>query len=90
MLCGLHLCMVDCRRQVTCRIARDAGRPGDALHALRQGTGKQLRGAVVNLASYYFAAVPLAILLAFSCKQGVEGLYAGLCLGPAIQVNRSA
>jgi len=31
----------------------------------------------------------VAILLAFPGKQGVEGLYAGLCLGPAIQVNLS-
>ena len=52
-----------------------------------QGTGKQLRGAVVNLASYYFAAVPVAILLAFPGSQGVAGLYAGLCIGPAIQVQ---
>ena len=58
------------------------------LCAMEQGTGKQLRGAVINLASYYVVAVPLAMLLAFPGSQGVEGLYAGLCMGPAIQVHR--
>ena len=45
---------------------------------------------MINLASYYVAAVPVALLLAFPGSQGVEGLYAGLCIGPAIQVQSIA
>jgi hypothetical protein len=56
----------------------------------RQGTGKQLKGALINLSAYYFGAVPLALLLAFPGYKGVEGLYAGLCIGPAIQVSYNA
>ena len=56
----------------------------------RQGTGKQLKGALINLSAYYFGALPFAILLAFPGSKGVEGLYAGLCIGPAIQVSSAA
>lgn len=50
-----------------------------------QGSGKQARGAVVNVCAFYIFAIPTALGLAFGLHLGVEGLYSGMLLGPLIQ-----
>ncbi|KAG2453546.1 hypothetical protein HYH02_001765 [Chlamydomonas schloesseri] len=50
-----------------------------------QGAGKQRLGVVVNVVAFYVAAIPTALLLAFRLGWGVEGMYTGMLLGPAIQ-----
>lgn len=55
---------------------------------LLQGCGRQRAGALVNAVAFYFAAVPLALLLAFRQGLGPQGLYLGMAVGPAIQTVR--
>lgn len=47
--------------------------------------GKQAYGAAINFASFYLAAVPAALCLAFLTPAGVYGLYLGICIGPLLQ-----
>lgn len=54
------------------------GLNGSCSGALR-GMGRQHIGAVVNLVSYYFGALPLGIWLAFH-GWGLKGLWVGQCL----------
>lgn len=54
------------------------GLNGSCGGALR-GTGKQHIGAMVNVVSYYFGALPLGIWLAFH-GWGLRGLWVGQCL----------
>lgn len=54
------------------------GLNGSCGGALR-GMGKQHIGAMVNLVSYYFGALPLGIWLAFH-GWGLKGLWVGQCL----------
>eukprot|EP00198_Chlamydomonas_reinhardtii_P007691 XP_001697028.1 predicted protein [Chlamydomonas reinhardtii] len=50
-----------------------------------QGAGKQRLGVLVNIVAFYVCAIPTALLLAFRLGWGVEGMYTGMLLGPAIQ-----
>ncbi|EFJ50951.1 hypothetical protein VOLCADRAFT_103747 [Volvox carteri f. nagariensis] len=50
-----------------------------------QGAGKQRLGVLVNVFAFYVAAIPTALVLAFVLQWGVEGMYSGMLLGPAIQ-----
>lgn len=52
-----------------------------------QGAGKQRLGVLVNIVAFYVCAIPTALLLAFRLGWGVEGMYTGMLLGPAIQVG---
>ncbi|KAF8418087.1 mate-domain-containing protein [Tirmania nivea] len=45
-----------------------------------RGMGRQHTGAVVNIVSYYFGALPLGIYLAFYHEWGLEGLWIGQCI----------
>ncbi len=49
------------------------------------GAGKQARGSLINAVAYWVLALPAALLLAFVCGLGVEGLYSGMVLGPFTQ-----
>lgn len=49
------------------------------------GAGKQPQGFVINLAAHWGIGIPTALLLGFHFKLGVEGLYAGVMLGPMMQ-----
>lgn len=49
------------------------------------GAGKQTAGAVINAASYWVVALPVAMVLAFVAQQGVVGMYTGMILGPILQ-----
>jgi multidrug resistance protein, MATE family len=49
------------------------------------GAGKQAAGAVINAASYWVVALPIAMMLAFVAQQGVVGMYTGMILGPMMQ-----
>ncbi len=40
-----------------------------------QGCGKQKHGVIVNVVAFYIFAIPVALVLGFWCKQGVEGMY---------------
>ncbi|EGV63061.1 hypothetical protein CANTEDRAFT_106835 [Yamadazyma tenuis ATCC 10573] len=48
-----------------------------------RGQGKQRIGSILNIASYYFVALPIGYLLAFPMGYGVEGLWIGLISGVA-------
>ncbi len=50
-----------------------------------QGSGRQQKGAIINLVAFYVFAMPLALFLAFYAGWGVLGLFAGMGLGPIIQ-----
>ena len=52
-----------------------------------QGSGKQARGAVVNLVAFYAVGIPLALALAFGLQLGAAGLLLGLLAGSAVQVT---
>lgn len=45
-----------------------------------RGMGRQHLGAIVNIVSYYFFALPLGISLAFQCGWGLKGLWIGQCI----------
>ena len=49
------------------------------------GAGKQTRGFAINTAAHWGFGLPAALLLGFGLKLGVEGLYGGVILGPAVQ-----
>lgn len=53
--------------------------------AYAQGSGRQQKGAVINLVAFYVFAMPLALFLGFYAGWGVLGLFAGMGLGPIIQ-----
>ncbi|GFR43909.1 hypothetical protein Agub_g5043 [Astrephomene gubernaculifera] len=55
-----------------------------------QGAGKQKLGVLVNVVAFYVAAIPAALVLAFVLGWGVEGMYGGMLLGPAIQAGAYA
>jgi len=46
--------------------------------AAPQGSGKQARGALVNLVAFYMVGMPLALTLAFPLRLGAAGLLLGL------------
>ncbi|CAL8463544.1 g3078 [Coccomyxa elongata] len=50
-----------------------------------QGSGKQQRGALINVVAFYIFALPLAVFLGFYCGWNVIGLFAGMGLGPFVQ-----
>ena len=60
---------------------------GEAAGVAAQGSGKQARGAVVNLVAFYAVGIPLALTLAFGLQQGAAGLLLGLLAGSAVQVT---
>ena len=47
----------------------------------------QRHGSAVNIVAYWVVAVPAALLAGFYFKQGVQGLYSGMVLGPMIQTG---
>ena len=53
--------------------------------ACAQGSGRQQKGALINLVAFYIFALPLALFLAFYVRWGVVGLFAGMGLGPLVQ-----
>lgn len=55
--------------------------------AAAQGSGKQARGAVVNLVAFYMVGIPLALGLAFPLRMGAAGLMLGLLAGSAVQAR---
>ncbi|KAK9842256.1 hypothetical protein WJX81_002908 [Elliptochloris bilobata] len=55
------------------------------LQGVVQGSGKQARGAVVNLVAFYVVGIPLALALAFPLRLGAAGLLLGLLAGSAVQ-----
>ena len=50
-----------------------------------QGSGRQQKGALINLVAFYVFAMPLALFLGFYLELGVIGLFAGMGLGPVMQ-----
>ena len=50
-----------------------------------QGSGRQQKGALINLVAFYIFALPLALFLAFYVRWGVVGLFAGMGMGPLVQ-----
>ncbi len=54
--------------------------------AAPQGSGKQARGALVNLVAFYVVGMPLALTLAFPLQLGAAGLLLGLLAASAVQV----
>ena len=50
-----------------------------------QGSGRQQKGALINLVAFYAFAMPLALFLGFYLGWGVIGLFAGMGLGPVMQ-----
>ncbi|EIE27606.1 MATE efflux family protein [Coccomyxa subellipsoidea C-169] len=50
-----------------------------------QGSGKQQRGALINVVAFYIFALPLAAFLGFYCQWDVTGLFAGMGMGPFVQ-----
>ena len=50
-----------------------------------QGSGRQQKGALINLVAFYVFAMPLALFLGFYLGWGVIGLFAGMGLGPVMQ-----
>lgn len=60
---------------------------GEAAGVAAQGSGKQARGAVVNLVAFYVVGIPLALTLAFGLQLGAAGLLLGLLAGSAVQVT---
>ena len=50
-----------------------------------QGSGRQQKGALINLVAFYIFALPLALFLAFYVHWGVVGLFAGMGMGPLVQ-----
>lgn len=59
----------------------------EAAAVAAQGSGKQARGAVVNLVAFYAVGIPLALTLAFGLQLGAAGLLLGLLAGSAVQVT---
>ncbi|KAI7842583.1 hypothetical protein COHA_003687 [Chlorella ohadii] len=55
------------------------------LSGIIAGVGKQKRGSAINVVAYWLVAVPVACLLGFPLKLGVQGFYGGMVLGPMIQ-----
>jgi len=58
--------------------------------AAPQGSGKQARGALVNLVAFYMVGMPLALTLAFPLRLGAAGLLLGLLAASAVQVRPGA
>lgn len=57
----------------------------DAEARCAQGSGKQQRGALVNLVAFYVFALPLSLALGFGARMGVVGLFLGMGAGPVVQ-----
>lgn len=79
-------------RQASARRARrprcidQAGTLSPIRRVLRaQGSGKQQRGALVNLVAFYVFALPLSLALGFGARMGVVGLFLGMGAGPVVQ-----
>lgn len=61
--------------------------PRAVLSGVVSGAGKQVHGFLINAVAYWVLAIPAAMSLSFLLKQGVEGLYSGMALGPACQCS---
>ncbi|PRW60882.1 MATE efflux family [Chlorella sorokiniana] len=57
----------------------------NVLSGIAIGAGKQTRGFTINAVAHWGFGLPTALLLGFYFKLGVEGLYAGVVLGPLVQ-----
>uniref|UniRef100_A0A6N2KZM3 Protein DETOXIFICATION n=1 Tax=Salix viminalis TaxID=40686 RepID=A0A6N2KZM3_SALVM len=55
-----------------------ANSPQTAACGVLTGTARPKEGARINLCSFYFVGLPVAILLTFKCKIGFPGLWFGL------------
>ncbi|KAL6883666.1 hypothetical protein ACP4OV_011080 [Aristida adscensionis] len=56
------------------------------LSGVIRGCGRQKAGAYINLAAYYLAGIPAAIVFAFICHLGGLGLWIGISCGLAVQM----
>ena len=52
-----------------------------------RGTGQQKLGAIANLAAFYIIGLPMAWLICFVFKWGVNGLIIGLSFGTLFQAT---
>ena len=52
-----------------------------------KGSGRQYIGAVTSFVAYYIIGIPVGIVLGFKTDLGVIGLWAGMTIGNAVQVN---
>ncbi|XP_054791340.1 protein DETOXIFICATION 16-like [Prosopis cineraria] len=57
-----------------------------ALSGIVRGCGWQKIGAYVNLASFYVAGVPCAVILAFVVRMNAKGLWLGIVVALTLQV----
>ncbi|XP_025817600.1 protein DETOXIFICATION 16-like [Panicum hallii] len=57
-----------------------------ALSGVVRGCGEQKIGASINLAAYYLAGIPAAVIFAFICHLGGMGLWLGLLCGLVVQI----
>lgn len=55
-----------------------------------RGCGKQQIGGCINFVAFYVIGTPLSVILAFSCKQGVLGLWVGLAVASNLQTSMLA
>lgn len=55
------------------------------LSGMAAGAGKQTKGFLINILAHWCVGLPSALLLGFHFHLGVQGLYAGLVLGPLTQ-----
>lgn len=60
------------------------------LSGVAKGAGKQASRLRINCAAQWAVGLPAALALGFYAGRGVEGLYAGLAAGPAVQLACSA
>ncbi|CAN0860748.1 Protein DETOXIFICATION 34 [Linum grandiflorum] len=55
------------------------------LHGVAVGAGWQVQVAIVNVVCYYVVGLPVAAVLGYKFKLGVEGIWAGLVSGYVLQ-----
>ncbi|KAK6160253.1 hypothetical protein DH2020_003634 [Rehmannia glutinosa] len=56
-----------------------------ALSGVAIGAGWQALVAYVNIACYYLFGVPLGLILGYSLKKGVQGIWCGMVVGTVVQ-----
>ncbi|KAL5855763.1 hypothetical protein ACOSQ4_005565 [Xanthoceras sorbifolium] len=57
------------------------------LHGVAVGAGWQFTVASINVVSYYMFGLPIAALLGYKFKLGVQGIWSGLLIGCLIQTT---
>nr|QBM79449.1 MATE19 [Rehmannia glutinosa] len=56
-----------------------------ALSGVAIGAGWQALVAYVNIACYYLFGIPLGLILGYSLKKGVQGIWCGMVVGTVVQ-----